>query len=241
MLGTQAKTPATLAFTSTADQPVKVVVQVSGSKDNGWQTFREAATLLPPNKIVALPMPLQWLCQGMVESIPNDDPFSQNPRARSSCGPGQTCRAGSCEASEVELASLAEYAPSQVFGGADTPEQGRCFDTLRCLSDAEVAVPDRDCNIAAPAADGVNVALQVDDEGICDAARCLVPLDGSEREGWTLRDDRIVLPPAVCEKLAAGSVISVLRSDACPTKTPRIPVCGSWSSVTKPQPSTNVR
>ena len=235
-------TPATLAFTSRAEHPVKVVVQVAGSKDHRWRTFREAATLLPPNKIVALPMPLQWLCQGMVESMPGDSPPRQD-RAISSCGAGQTCRAGRCESSEVEFGSLAEYAPSEVFGGANTPEQGRCFDVLRCLSDADVVVPDRDCSIGASAAEGVNVALQVDDGGICDATgkRCLVPLDGGEREGWRLQGDRIALPPAVCEKLAEGSVLAVLRSEACPTKTPRIPVCGSWSSVTKPQPSTSAR
>lgn len=242
MLGALAKMPATLAFTSTAERPVEVVVQVAGSKNNRWRTFREAATLLPPDKIVGLPMPLQWLCQGMVESMPGDSPHEPD-RAISSCGAGKTCRAGRCGSSAVEFTSLAEYAPSEVFGGADTPERGRCFDALRCLSDAEVAVPDRDCTLDASAAEGVNVALQVDDGGICDATgtRCLVPLDGGEREGWTLQGDRIALPPAVCEKLAAGSVLAVLRSDACPTKTPRIPVCGPWSSVTKPQPSTNER
>ena len=58
-------------------------------------------------------------------------------------------------------------------------------------------------------------------------AKFLVPLDGNSAEGWQDSGDRLVLPPAACER--PGSAIAV--TTACPTKTIGIPTCGDWSAV----------
>jgi hypothetical protein len=234
----QATVPATLVLVSRdiGDDPVTVRVAGSKSSDDGlsWQTFREAITRVPHDRIATLRMPLQWLCKGQVEAVSDSDgsPLHRQ-RAQSTCGNGNTCRAGKCEASDVDGPALPDYAPADLYGGGDTPESGSCFDTVGCMDGASPVTPDADCTIETPRTDRFNVALRVIEDGICaaDGADCYVPLNANDPEGWSLEDDRVRLPPAVCEKLSDGSVRAVLVSDTCKRKTAAIPACGAWSEV----------
>ena len=79
----------------------------------------------------------------------------------------------------------------------------------------------------------VNVALvrAPDSEGICGPEACLVPLSAEVAQGWTAASGRILLPPAVCDRLEDGDISAVAVTTACETKTRNIPPCGPWSSV----------
>jgi hypothetical protein len=236
----QATLPATLTLISVhiGDDPVSV--RVAGSKlgDNGmeWRTFREAVSTVPRDRIATLRMPLQWLCKGEVDAVNDgDDSPLRRERAQSTCGSGDTCRAGVCEASDVDGAGLADYRPADLYGGGETPEAGSCFDTVGCMERASPATPDADCTIEPPEGDRFNVALGVVDDGICsaDGSHCYVPLNADDPEGWRLEDDRVKLPTAVCKKLSQGAVRAVLVSDTCMRKTEAVPACGPWSDVPK--------
>jgi hypothetical protein len=236
----QATLPATLSLVSRniGDDPVSVRVATSKLGDDGmeWRTFREAITTIPRDRIATLRMPLQWLCKGQAEAVEDgDDSPLRRERAQSTCEDGQTCRAGTCVASEVDLASLPDYAPEELYGGGATPEAGSCFDTVGCMQEASTATPDDDCTIERPSTDRLNVALRVTDGGICtaDAGDCYVPLNADDPEGWQRQDERVKLPAAVCDKLREGAVSTVLVSDTCKSKTEAVPTCGPWSDVPK--------
>jgi hypothetical protein len=166
---------------------------------------------------------------------------------QSTCPDGQTCIAGSCETNQIPIESLPPFQAEAVFGGAATPAQGTCFDTVACMSAGAVVEPDpTDCTIAKPAGiDAFNVALRVPRDGICDETEqtCFVPLDASATDGWsaTPAGDRVALPRSVCDKLEAGIISAVYASTACATKTAAFPPCGPWSDVqgasSKPSPS----
>ncbi|HKP57632.1 MAG TPA: hypothetical protein VJV78_12965 [Polyangiales bacterium] len=230
----QATLPATLTFVSDKIGDGLATVRVSGSKQAEWQTFREAITTVPRDRIATLRMPLQWLCRGQAEPVNDGDNSPlKDDRAQSTCGSGNTCRAGSCEPSEVDGEDLPDYRPEDLYGGGETPEAGNCFDTLGCMEHASPATPDVDCTIERPAADRWNVALQVALGGICDSdgTNCYVTLNANHPEGWSLAGARVKLPPAACERLGDGSVRAVVVSDACKPKTERVPACGPWSEV----------
>ncbi|MCC6899435.1 MAG: hypothetical protein IT377_10700, partial [Polyangiaceae bacterium] len=127
------------------------------------------------------------------------------------------------------------YTPQAIFGGGSGAGDGKCFDTVPCFSKgAVVEVEMSNCSIAKPAAGtGVNVALVMPagSAGICGAATCLIPLDANAETGWREEAGRLVLPPAVCERLNTGAVTSVTVTTSCETKTERTPTCGPWSSV----------
>jgi hypothetical protein len=235
--------PATLAVTSHGDDPQPVTVRVAGSKatSNGleWRTFRETTTTVPTDRIAKLRMPIQWLCKGQADGVPADpDAPDLKPRAQSTCGAGSTCKAGQCEPTKVDVPDLPDYTPESVYGGGATEEEGSCFDTISCMMRGAVVTPDGDCTIAKPAAENINVALRVANDGICDSVgvNCFVPLNGLDAEGWQLSkksDARLALPEAVCEKLDEGMVRAVYVSTACQTKTAEVPACGPWSNVPK--------
>jgi hypothetical protein len=72
--------------------------------------------------------------------------------------------------------------------------------------------------------------------GICSAEACYVPLDQDATEGWSESGDKILLPPAVCNRLTSPSspnlsILGVAVTTSCATKTPSVPTCGPWSSV----------
>ena len=242
-LRTENSIPATLDVTSGSDEALPVTVRVAGSKATvkglEWRTFRETITTVPTDRIANLRMPIQWLCKGQVEAVPQDpDSPDLQPSARSTCGEGFTCKAGRCQPSKFDVANLPDYTPELVYGGGADEDEGSCFDTLSCMMRGAVVAPDADCTIPKPASEDINVALRVSNDGICDSVgvNCFVPLNGLDPEGWQISEKdkrRLTLPEAACEKLDEGAVRAVYVSTACKTKTPAVPACGPWSNVPK--------
>ena len=101
-----------------------------------------------------------------------------------------------------------------------------------------------------------------DGTGICGEVACYVPLDQDPTYGWSVAGSgsgvggegnedtedgeggegvvgggptTVKLPPAVCARVADGTAESVRVSYACPTKTPKYPTCGPWSTGDEPQ------
>jgi hypothetical protein len=235
-LPTEQKIPGTLTIVGGDDPSTPITIRVAGRKLGTWRTYREIVTTVPANRTALLRMPLQWLCDGSAQ-LPADSadalPGMQKPE--STCEPGYTCRAGTCQPSEVEEVMLGTYDPRLVFGGGDLPEKGACFDTVPCMIGGTIAEPDADCTIAKPDAAPFNVALRVPSDGICDegGTSCFVPLNGEHEEGWTTEGDRLRLPSAACDRLDEGAASAVYVSTDCPTKTEADPPCGEWSSVPK--------
>lgn len=221
--------PATLTLLAGDDPSTPVTVRLLGNKGSKTRTLRETVTTVPKGRAASLRMPIQWLCDESARAT--DDGLIET-----TCDPGYTCSAGRCVESEVPEPTLPDYTPEEVFGGGATPEAGRCFDTIGCMGGGRIAMPDVNCSIEKPEGGlGPNVALQVEDDGICDEANiaCFVPLDGESDEGWRSLGDRLSLPPAACDRLATGRVRSIVASTSCETKTHSLPPCGPWSSVTK--------
>lgn len=216
-----------------------VTITVAGRKDETWRTYREAVTTVPQDRVAELRMPIQWLCnesaQPQYKSLP-DGKGGIVSRVVQNCANGMTCKAGTCESSDLDSETLPDYKPAQVFGGADEAKQGSCFDVMECMAAGNTVEPDANCTIAM-AGDNLNVSLRVAGGGICNktgpATTCFVPLDGNDREGWTVTPDgtRIQLPKEVCKRIATHQVLAVQVSTACRTKDPSLPPCGDWSSV----------
>lgn len=230
--------PATLTLVA-GDDDKPATVRVIGSRNGVARTLRQAVTTIPSDRLVTLRMPLQWLCDGTAMPAPAGDAGSGY---ESTCGPGESCQAGSCVAAQVDSETLPAYQPQSIFGGGSQPSgkgtsTGTCFDTIACLVGATLEAPDDQCTVSMPSGgSGVNVGLRVANDGICDTTgtTCFVPLDGNSTEGWTTQAGRIALPPAVCTKLQAGLIAGVAVSTTCATKTNADPPCGAWSSVTPP-------
>jgi hypothetical protein len=230
--------PATLTLASGSRRD-PVTVRVSGQRRGRWRTYREATTTVPVDRSAMLRMPVQWLCDESAKAIPfRDSNGVTRIQMASACDEGNTCVAGRCIPTLIDEATLPDFAPQQVFGGAENPENGECFDTIPCMAPGSIVEPDEECAIPKPDGDAVNVALRVTNDGICDATTgtiCFVPLDQDSIEGWSPREDsnRLQLPEAVCDKLKSRRVNAVYVSTECPTKVPSIPPCGPWSSVGK--------
>jgi hypothetical protein len=229
--------PATMTLVAGSGSSVPVTIQVVGTKNGVARTLRQVTTPIPTDRIATLRMPIQWLCDGTAQAVPDGN---GGTTYQSSCGPNATCRAGECEVSQMANTDLPDYQPELVFGGGQAPPPkgtttGTCFDTIACMLSGTIEVPDDQCSVDMPAGGtDVNVALRVANDGICDTTgtTCFVPLDGNNPdEGWSTQAGRIALPPAVCDKLRSGLVAGVVVSTSCPTKTDAAPACGAWSSV----------
>jgi hypothetical protein len=230
--------PATLTLVAGPDPSLPATIRVVGWKNGVARTLRQVITTVPSDRVGTLRMPVQWLCDGTAQAMPDGN---GGTTLGSSCGPDAACQAGRCVPTQVPSSTLPPYQPELVFGGATPPSAkgqtaGTCFDTLPCMISGTVETPDDQCTVEMPAGGaGVNVALRVANGGICDTTgtTCFVPLDGESSEGWTSQNGRVALPPAVCDKLRTGLVAGVVVSTACPTKTEGVPPCGPWSSVTE--------
>lgn len=224
--------PATLTLLAGKDPTTPVTVRVIGKKGSRARTLRETTTTVPADRVASLPMPIQWLCDDRLEA-------GADSSVSSSCGEGFTCSGGRCVERDVPEPELTDYEPAAVFGGADDPEQGTCFDTLACMQGGLVAEPDGECTIAKPKGGlGVNVALRVVNDGICDdtSETCFVPLPANSDDGFRELAGRLSLPVSVCDRLQAGRVSAIVVSTRCQTRPASNPVCGSWSSVTASVP-----
>jgi hypothetical protein len=232
--------PATLTLASGSRRD-PVTVRVSGQKRGRWRTYREATTTVPVDRSAMLRMPVQWLCDESAKAIPFRDASGVTRiQMASACDAGNTCVAGQCVPTLIDEPMLPDFAAPEVFGGAERPENGECFDTIPCMAAGSIVEPDEDCTVEAPDGDAVNVALRVTNDGICDATTgtiCFVPLDEDKVEGWSRRQgsNRLQLPEAVCDKLKSRRVNAVYTSTECATKRPAIPPCGPWSNVGKKQ------
>jgi len=215
--------------------PVKVRV-VARTKSGKASIMREVITTVPTDRLVLLPLSLQWLCWDSVKETPVDETHSNFDN--STCKSDETCIAGGCEPQVVDSKTLKPYDPKSVFGGAIAPgAKGKCFDTTQCFTGGVGETPDQNCTLAAPPAGkeaDYNVALALPPgggAGICGSESCLIPLERDDDDGWKLENGRVKLPPAVCQKLGT-SIVAVATSTSCATKTSAIPTCGPWSSVT---------
>lgn len=229
--------PGTLALLPPSDPKLPVLIRVVARTVSGKAVImREVTTTVPDDRLVMLPIGIQWLCWDSVteDAADKNDPKFQNK----SCSEQETCIAGGCADKAIDSATLAPYDPTQIFGGAKAAgSKGQCFDTVSCFDGSQTETPDTSCTLAAPGpgqdAD-YNVALVLppgDNAGICGASSCLVPLERDDTDGWRIEGDRLKLPPAVCQKLGT-TVLAVATSSKCTTKTSALPTCGPWSSVT---------
>ncbi len=258
------KIPATLAIQASPGKSPPVTIRVISEHASVTRTLREVVTTVPPDRVATLRMPIQWLCDGSGQRIPNTTP----PQFSNGCPAGQTCVGGSCASSDVDSTKLPSFKPGDVYGGGSGDGDGTCFDTVTCLStntplsvdlqtctvdvsqlggaqaahpdggtvgsDGDAGVPPSGAATTARAAldaASLNIGLElpIGGDGICNDNACFVPLDGDT--GWVLDNTTLKLPPAVCERLSAGTILEVVASTSCPTKTAGTPTCGPWSSV----------
>lgn len=225
------KIPASLGLTLAdgTDPSTPITFRVTAFQGASARVLREVITTIPKDRLVALKLPIQWLCWDQVTT-------DADGNAQTNCAdPNQTCVAGTCVDKTVDPTSLEDYAADKVFGGGTgTDNDGTCFDTTTCFGDGKDAPVDLEaCTITA--SDEMNVAIRVDSAGICGAAGCFVPIDAKSEFGWKAgASGTIQLPLAVCKRIKAGSAagVSVVgASTACPLKTNGIPTCGPWSSA----------
>jgi hypothetical protein len=238
------KLPATLAVVASVEDPTpRVEVTVVGLRRAEARVFAQAVTTIPERRTATLFVPIQWLCEGQVRELPRDAGYV------SSCEPKgndvYACRAGTCENVTVDEEDLDDYDPSDVFGGADDPKNGLCFETVECFASGFRVVPNEDCIVEVGVPEGYELNLALlnpsNGDGICDRdeTSCYIPLDRDARFGWTYAKGtssssmpiEAQLPKAVCTKLAAGDIQEVQATLACASKTKRFPTCGPWSSV----------
>jgi hypothetical protein len=237
------KLPATLAFTASETDPgaaVRVrVVALHG--DGAPRMIREVVTTVPADRTATLPIPIEFLCDGMATTVL--DPVTQKPVRdakgdlvfKSTCDDGMTCAAGKCVDFTVPEISLASYEGALIFGGGTGNQDGDCFDAASCFEGATLAdVNPGNCTIQA--GNDVNVALLTQGAGSCGASGCFVPLDAESDAGWQPdKNGALRLPKAVCDKIASHELGGVVTAPAgkspCARKQSSLPVCGPFSSA----------
>lgn len=243
------KLPATLAFTASEEDPGAAVrVRVLAFRgDEAPRMIREVITTVPADRVVTLPIAIEFLCDGSAETV--TDAAGKPIRDadgdlvfQSTCGEGMTCSAGKCVDTMVPSATLAVYDEAEIFGGGTASGDGDCFDAATCFDGATPAVVVMDgevCRITA--GNDVNVALVTQGAGMCGASGCFVPLDAESDSGWQPGPDgTLELPPTVCEKLTVGAITGVVTAPAakspCARKRGALPICGPFSSSGKYTP-----
>lgn len=235
------KLPATLGIVGD-NEGETVEVRIIGFKGKVARTLNKAVTTIPTARTALLRMPIQWLCDGEVTEIDSDT-------YESTCEPvdgvEHVCLAGRCVPVEVDSETLPAYTPGAVFGGGNGREgTGKCFPVEDCMQgDAgfDVTVNMTDCTVDIPADqdEPINVGLKTgkNGAGVCNDNDCYVPLDQDHLLGWAEVPTsssgvrKVGLPPAVCARLKDGRATGLRASRSCDTKTPDIPTCGPWSSV----------
>lgn len=242
-LGTQVDhpLPATLVLEPGDNPSVPVTVRVAGRKQSMWRTYRDFTSTIPVSRTALVRMPLQWLCDETAITQTEENSTGQlEMHAASMCGDDNTCRAGQCVPSMIDEAALPDFHNGDVFGDADDPQRGACFDVVACMGVGSIVTADSECTVPMPKNGDdmdptqVNVALRVTNGGVCDRTTqtmCFVPLNGDDPEGFQFAGDRLKLPPAACAKQRQGLVNAIYTSTACSTKKPSNPPCGTWSSV----------
>jgi hypothetical protein len=232
--------PATLTLAAGSNPSDPVTIRVFGQRQGQWRTVRETTTTVPANRSALVRMPIQWLCHGWVkeDTTFSDGSGNRVTRLIANCDDSNhTCIAGTCQRRGIDSNAFADFEPEDVFGGSTDPEDGECFDTIQCMDDGVVALPDlEECTVDHPGGDRVNFALRVTEDGICDSTRtaCYVPLDADSDEGWApIRgSNRVQITPGACEALARRDANALyVSANGCESKRARTPPCGAWSSV----------
>jgi len=220
--------PATLGIVAgeSADEPV--AIRVLSSLRGRFRTLREVVTLVPEDRVAHLSVKIEWFCLDEVVE-------TESGSVDSSCPDGQTCVAGGCAESEVDVGGLPALDPVAVFG------DGSCFDTVACFAAGYGAAVDLDdCSLDAPLAPASGLGVSVafiggpDGAGICGPDACYVPLDADlarDEGGFVVEDGRLSLPVAVCAALEARALRGVAVTTACAPKTTGLPTCGPWSTA----------
>jgi hypothetical protein len=229
----QLQIPASIGLTlgDDTDPTTPVTFRVTAYQGTKARVLREVVTTIPKDRLVALKLPIQWLCWEGAEGLTLD----ADDHAISNCPENQTCIAGTCANNVVDPATLDTYAPEEVFGGGTGKNNdGTCFDTSACFTDsvdAPVEDTGTECFIKTTA--DKNVAIRSDSAGICGASGCFVPIDAKSDLGWQpgATDGTLKLPYAVCQRIKDKKASGVSISGACPLKTDGIPTCGPWSSA----------
>jgi hypothetical protein len=141
--------PATLGMTPPSDKGSPVKVQIVGLKqDTTARVLREVLTVIPTTRTALMRVPIQWICDKTVTAQGND--ADGNPTFQGTCPEGQTCLAGECADETVDSSQLPDYNEAEVYGGGDqSGNGGTCFDTVRCLAQAQaVQVNPQDCSFS---------------------------------------------------------------------------------------------
>ena len=236
----QLQIPASIGLTlgDDTDPTTPVTFRVTAYQGSKARVLREVVTTIPQDRLVALKLPIQWLCWEEADGLKIDD----KGIAISNCPENQTCIAGTCANNVVDPATLDTYAPEEVFGGGTGKNNdGTCFDTSACFTgsvDAPVEDTGTECFIPKTEGD-VNVAIRSETAGICGAAGCFVPIDAKSDLGWQpdASSGKLKLPYAVCQRIKDKKASGVSTSGTCPLKTDGIPTCGPWSSAGASQPA----
>lgn len=255
-----AKIPATLGIVAGSNKAAPVRVRIIAKLNGQARLLREAVTTVPATRLASLRLPLQYLSLGQVVStgsgtVNNGTVMPSSVRTAnlgtldtsstaiegaeewaSSCGEGKSADNGECVDITIDSETLPDYKESDVFGGGDQSGNGTCFDTYECLAEGQDAQVDL-AACAFPFVQGTtNVGLRVPggaaNPGICGDdpnADCYVPLDAES--AWKVDGANVLLPKAVCTKLQAGAIRSVVYGSTCEAKTASIPTCGPWSGV----------
>jgi hypothetical protein len=213
--------PATLGIIGGPDPNVRVHVRVVVRQLGKVILLRDVRTSIPQDRIAALPIGIQWLCEGdqfVVES-------AQGPQSK--CEKDKTCIAGACQPIDVDPSTLPNYDPGALGGVAGNDQ---CFDTLSCFSGegVKVVTPTPDCLVDATSINRPNVAIELTppQAGVCTPDVCLVPLDEDPLIGWIREGTSLRLPDQVCKR-----GLTVLLSTKCDSKTSLVPPCGALSGT----------
>jgi hypothetical protein len=239
--------PATLGFEAPEEAGQPLTIRVMGGRlgTSSVSVLREVVTTVPADRTARLAIPIQFLCDGSAEvgadAIGNPLNANNTSTIKSTCPDGKTCIAGSCAPSEVDSSTLPDFDPEDVFGGGTGTEgDGQCFDTASCFEggadtavDLEAFAVNGTCRAMAGGA--INVALRTQGAGICGTTACYVALDAESDSGWKASGDgSISLPPAVCDQLAAGTLVGVTTAPVgtltCQQKREGLPTCGPWGA-----------
>lgn len=241
--------PATLGLLSPEDpsDAIRIEVGIRNGADGPVRAVREVVTTIPAERVAMLPVPIQFLCKKENIALTTDN------KLQSECGEGKTCIAGRCEDNVVDSSTLPDWDAAKVFGGANDPANGVCFDVQTCFAEAELvnsaSIDLASCTFPVPASIGaqsLNLALGVESDGICNGRGCFVVLDANSDTGWKLDEagTTVILPKGVCDNLAADipsglkvlQIVQASTGDGCPQKDFSYPTCGPWSAVEPAEP-----